>query len=47
MQPGASPMTNIDAMSIIRNLKKFQSSVFDQDFNGSGASIDSILNQFF
>lgn len=38
-------MSYIYAMSIVCDLEQFQTTFFDEDFKGSGSSINSVLNQ--
>lgn len=39
--------TYIYAMAIVGNLEQLKSSILDQDLEGCGTSVHSILNQFF
>jgi hypothetical protein len=39
--------TYIDTMTIVRNLKQLQTSLFDHYFKGCRAGINGIFNEFF
>lgn len=41
------PVTDIDAMAVVRDLKQLQPSILNDNLKGSGASIHSIFDQFF
>ena len=40
-----SRTTYVDTTTVVCNLQQLEASVFDEDFDGRGASVDSIFDQ--